>query len=83
MNKEKFFRTAMVALGCFVGMFVIIVAAMLINSAKVSEQNEKDFFSKCAAACAPNDVYSTKYNRCSCNASVIVKEIPNAPTKNR
>jgi hypothetical protein len=79
MTKEKFYDTAMVALGCFVGMVVIGLLALGYSANKTHQELQEVekgiFFKKCAAACAPNDVYSTKYNRCTCNAAVIVKEI--------
>lgn len=33
------------------------------------------FAERCAAACYPNTVYDTKYNRCTCNASVTIREV--------
>jgi len=79
MTKEKFYDTAMVAIGCFIGLTVIATGAMMISTAKTERQLEEmqkgDFYSKCAAACSPNAVYSTNYNRCECNAIVTVREI--------
>lgn len=79
MTKDKVFPTAMVALGCIIGMSVIFIIALTISNAdtqaKIKEQQEQAFFNKCAAACAPNDVYSIKYNRCTCNASVTVRDV--------
>lgn len=79
MRKENIFPVAMVASGCFAGFICVSIIAMVISNSdtqqKIKEQNEQAFFNKCAAACAPNDVYSIKYNRCTCNASVTVKEI--------
>jgi hypothetical protein len=79
MTKEKFYDTAMVALGCFIGLFVMFLVALTFSTNKTSEKLEEmqkgDFYNKCAAACAPNAVYSTKYNRCECNAMVVVREV--------
>ena len=79
MTKEKFYDTAMVALGCFIGLGLMFIVAVMFSTAKTNEQLQEiqngEFFKKCAVACAPNDVYSTKYNRCTCNAAVTVKEI--------
>jgi len=79
MRKENIFPVAMVASGCFALFLLLSLVAMAINTSetqrKINQQNEQTFFERCAAACSPNDVYSTKYNRCSCNAAVIVKQI--------
>jgi len=79
MTKEKFYDTAMVALGCFIGLAAMVIAAVMFSTAKTQEQLQEmqkgDFYNKCAAACAPNAVYSTKYNRCECNAMVVVREV--------
>jgi hypothetical protein len=79
MTKEKFYDTAMIAIGCFIGLAVMGIGAMMLSTAnterKLEELQKGDFYSKCAAACAPNAVYSTNYNRCECNAIVTVREI--------
>ena len=79
MTKEKFYDTAMIAIGCFIGLTLMGIGAMMISTAKTERQLEEmqkgDFYSKCAAACSPNAVYSTNYNRCECNAIVTVREI--------
>jgi len=79
MTKEKFYDTAMVALGCFIGLGVMIGIAVAFSISKTQDQLQEihkgDFYNKCAAACAPNAVYSTKYNRCECNAMVVVREV--------
>lgn len=79
MTNEKIYNTAMVAIGCFIGMIAIAIAAMALSNAKTQEeikQQEHDaFYAKCASACFPNDVYSIQYKRCTCNASVTVKEL--------
>lgn len=75
MNNEKFYNNLMVAVGCAIGIFIIVIAATIINGAKTNEKVEGDFYNKCAAACSPNAVYSTKYNRCECNAMVVVREV--------
>jgi hypothetical protein len=79
MTKEKFYDTAMVALGCFIGLVVIVLLALGYSANKTNEQlkemESNSFYNKCAAACAPNAVYSTKYNRCECNAMVVVREV--------
>ena len=79
MTKEKFYDTAMIALGCFAGLTLMGIGAMMLSTAnterKLEELQKGDFYSKCAAACAPNAVYSTNYNRCECNAIVTVREI--------
>jgi hypothetical protein len=79
MTKEKFYDTAMVSLGCFIGLALMVIGAMMFSTAnterKLQEMQKGDFYSKCAAACSPNAVYSTNYNRCECNAIVTVREI--------
>ena len=76
---DKFYDTAMIALGCFLGLTAMVVAAIVFSTHRTEQQLEEmqkgDFYSKCAAACAPNAVYSTNYNRCECNAIVTVREI--------
>jgi len=76
---DKFYDTAMIALGCFLGLTIMVIAAMMISTAKTERQLEEiqkgDFYSKCANACAPNAVYSTNHNRCECNAIVTIREI--------
>jgi hypothetical protein len=79
MTKEKFYDTAMIAIGCFIGLVMICLLALGYSTNKTNDQiremEKGDFYSKCAAACAPNAVYSTNHNRCECNAIVTVKEI--------
>lgn len=42
----------------------------------VRDCNDKQTFEqRCAVACYPNTVYDTKYNRCTCNASVTIREV--------
>jgi hypothetical protein len=76
---DKFYDTAMVAVGCFLGFTAMFIIAMMISTVKTERQLEEiqkgDFYSKCAAACSPSAVYSTNYNRCECNAIVTVREI--------
>jgi len=76
---DKFYDTAMVAIGCFIGLMAMVIGAAMLSTAnterKLEEMQKGDFYSKCAAACSPNAVYSTNYNRCECNAIVTVREI--------
>jgi len=79
MDKDKFYNTVMIVFGCFLGMAIIGIGAMAYSDHqtrnKIVEQKEELFYKSCENSCYPNGVYSTKYNRCMCNASVTVREI--------
>jgi hypothetical protein len=78
MSNEKMFNTALVAIGCFISMSIIVIIALAFSNAKtqeqIKEQEKEAFYSKCAIACSPNAVYSIDHG-CKCNAIVTVREI--------
>lgn len=77
-TNEKLFNSAMMTFFCFIGLMVMVIAALAISNSKTQEQihqqQQEAFYSKCAAACSPNAVYSIDHG-CKCNAIVTVREI--------
>lgn len=79
MKDNKFYNSAMIALGCFLGLGAMFIVAVIISTANTKDDlekfNEEHFYNKCQAACLPNGVFSTKYNRCMCDVNVVYKEV--------
>lgn len=77
MNPIKKFREMDSILKWFASIaFFGLTSAVLAVVFTVRECDaQQTFEKKCELACFPNTVYSTKYRRCECNASVIVKNI--------
>lgn len=75
MDSEKFRNSFMVALGCFIGLAIMIAAATFINYATSKESGIDTFYKQCESACLPNGVYSAKHNRCMCDVNIVYREI--------
>jgi hypothetical protein len=69
------FENAVIAAVISFSVMIAALFSMWVSDNKKQEMNDQNFFDKCATACYPNSVYSTKYKRCECNASIIVKNV--------
>jgi hypothetical protein len=69
------FETFLAVQVVFFSGLISVLIALSICTSRTEDQLKQNFFDKCASACYPNTVYSTDYNRCSCNAAVVVREI--------
>jgi hypothetical protein len=69
----------MVSIGCFIGLSLMVLGALMFRTVQTKEEldkiNNEKFYAKCQAVCLPNGVYSTNFNRCLCDVNVVYKEV--------
>jgi hypothetical protein len=53
----------------------VFLLIIVISSVNEKPRMEQQFYDRCNAACQPNGVFSTSYNRCMCAVGITYKEL--------